>query len=350
MPELKVFTAKYVDDGGYGRVVLEGPEGDQAIIALRAGSLEGLRFSYDHLDGPAEMVFPHESYAELCEKPTARGGAFLSMNGRTEDGVYNVIDPETKKVSWTMELPKNHPRDNPKDHLHGNARYADFELVELNGRCHLGAYATLRYVTPEPKSKFGMPAGVVYEITSSLNSHGLSERVVVRNNSKKIVPVCIGRHQSWLVPYLSAGKNTAIEDLCLQVDSQHTLDVNNPKDLNPTGGLVSLDGHPLDFSNMKKVGDIQLNDTFVLEGPAKRGAEIVNPDYGIGVGVMSRDPHIGHLTAWTKDMDPGRRELIAVQPWSRHSATGKYPAGLDQLSMYPDGAIDFMWKFEKITL
>jgi hypothetical protein len=130
------------------------------------------------------------------------------------------------------------------------------------------------------------------------------------------------------------------------------LEVNDPKYLNPTGKLLPLNGHPLDFSRMRKLGNTVFNNTLVMDPgskPEERTARIFNREYGIGVGIGCGNG-VDHTTVWTKDMNPGRRELFAVEPGNRHSGSGKHPMELGQVSLNPDDWIRFHWRFVPIEL
>jgi galactose mutarotase-like enzyme len=332
-----VYTATMTENERYGHhVVLEGPKGRTAVVAMRGGSLEKLSFRYPKIDDPVDVVFPHESKDHLFENPTGAGGAFLApIYNRVKGGKMHVVPPDPGELLCIYNLPLNFPRDEPRDSIHGCALKIDFEVVDISRNNDDKASVKLRFVTW--KNCFGeFPQGVDYEVETALARDSLVETVNIKNHSNSVVPaIYVGRHTSLLPGYVEGSRVASIDNLMFQIESPRILDIDQDK--NVTGGVIDVsaaEGTPMDNLNFTKLTELGLKDvdnTYIMAGG--KTAKVWNPEHKVGV-VTECGNNVEHLTVWTNGE---KRRFAAFEPGNHAGAcNSEYTArNLGQRVLYP---------------
>ncbi len=185
--------------------------------------------------------------------------------------------------------------------IHGLVRWRPFEIEMVNqNRCVLSLL-----LHPSPEYPFASEIAVAYH----LGSLGLTVTATVTNRDDVPIPVGVGFH-----PYLAV-TTTTIDGAELEVPARAFVAANER--LLPTGEILPVAGHAVDFSVAKSVNGHELNVTYT---------ELVRDDTGLST-VQLRDRHgamvelqvdrtFPYLQVYTGDqLPPGRRRTsIGVEP------------------------------------
>jgi aldose 1-epimerase len=185
--------------------------------------------------------------------------------------------------------------------IHGLVRWRPFQIDAVNqNRCVLSLT-----VHPSPAYPFSSEVSVAYH----LGALGLTVTTTVTNRDDVPIPFGLGFH-----PYLAVTTPT-IEGAQLEVPARAYVAVNDRR--LPTGEILPVAGHAIDFGLRKSVSGHELDVTYT---------ELVRDDSGLAVAVvqdaqggaveLSVDRTFPYLQVYTGDqLDRGqRRRAIAVEP------------------------------------
>jgi aldose 1-epimerase len=227
------------------------------------------------------------------EVPTgARGQVLFPWPNRTGDG------------EWTFSERIAHPTVDDVEHataIHGLVRWRPFRIDSVNqNRCVLSLL-----LHPTPDYPFLSEISVAYH----LGSLGLTVTTTVLNRDEVPIPFGVGFH-----PYLTVTTPT-IEGAELEVPAKAYVATNARK--LPTGEILPLAGHPLDFSRRKSVNghDLDVTYTELLRDDSGMTTVIVTDSTG-GEVELSVDRTFPYVQVFTGDtLEKGRRRTaIAVEP------------------------------------
>jgi aldose 1-epimerase len=227
------------------------------------------------------------------EVPTgARGQVLFPWPNRTGDG------------EWTFSERIAHPTVDDVEHataIHGLVRWRPFRIDSVNqNRCVLSLL-----LHPTPDYPFLSEISVAYH----LGSLGLTVTTTVLNRDEVPIPFGAGFH-----PYLTVTTPT-IEGAELEVPAKAYVATNARK--LPTGEILPLAGHPLDFSRRKSVNghDLDVTYTELLRDDSGMTTVIVTDSTG-GEVELSVDRTFPYVQVFTGDtLEKGRRRTaIAVEP------------------------------------
>lgn len=227
------------------------------------------------------------------ESPTgARGQVLYPWPNRMGDG------------EWTFSDRRARARIDDVEHataIHGLVRYRPFVIDGLNqNRCVLSLL-----LHPTPEYPFLSEISLAYH----LGSRGLTVTTTVTNRDDVPIPFGLGFH-----PYLAVTTPT-IEGATLEVPAKAYV-ATNDRGL-PTGEILPLAHHELDFSRAKSLNGHELDVTFT---------ELIRDDLGMcnvvledsaGHAVeLSLDRTFAYVQAFTGDtLERGRRRTaVAVEP------------------------------------
>jgi aldose 1-epimerase len=227
------------------------------------------------------------------EVPTgARGQVLFPWPNRTGDG------------EWTFSDRVAHPTVDDVEHataIHGLIRWRPFRIDSVNqNRCVLSML-----LHPTPDYPFLSEISVAYH----LGSLGLTVTTTVLNRDDVPIPFGVGFH-----PYLSVTTPT-IEGAQLEVPAKAYVATNARK--LPTGEILPLAGHQLDFSRQKSVNGHELDVTYTeLVRDDSGMTSVVVTDSAGGEVELSVDRTFPYLQVFTGDtLEKGRRRTaIAVEP------------------------------------
>jgi aldose 1-epimerase len=227
------------------------------------------------------------------EVPTgARGQVLYPWPNRIGDGQWSFSDRE---ASPTVDDVTHATA------IHGLVRWRPFRIDAVNqNRCVLSLF-----LHPTPDYPFQSEISVAYH----LGALGLTVTTTVTNRDEVPIPFGVGFH-----PYLAVTTPT-IEGAQLEVPAKAFVAVNERK--LPTGEILPVTGHLLDFTQRKSVSGHELDVTFT---------ELIRDDSGMATTVLvdgaggeidlSVDRNFPYLQIYTGDkLERGRRRTsVAVEP------------------------------------
>lgn len=227
------------------------------------------------------------------EVPTgARGQVLYPWPNRISDG------------PWTFSGRTAKPTVNDLEHataLHGVVRWRPFRVESVNqNRCVL---ALLLHPSPD------FPFLSEIEIAYHLGSLGLTVTTTVTNRDDVPIPFGLGFH-----PYLAVTTPT-IEGAELEVPARNYVAVNSRQ--LPTGEILPVVSHALDFTSSKSINGHDLDVTFTELQRDDSGMATVRVRDGAGGDVeLSVDRNFPYVQLFTGDtLERGRRRTaIAVEP------------------------------------
>jgi len=170
--------------GGYEAEIL--PEFGANCISLK------------HLDTGATLLRTPEAEEAFVETPFLYGTPLLFPPNRIEDGRFEF---EGKTYSFPINEPER------QTHLHGCLYQIPFEIKDISE-----SKAVFVYRATEEQPYFDYHA-LCIQITYLLDNNGLSQTVEIFNESDEIVPVGVGFHTAFPIPFLPGGTP---EDVLLQ--------------------------------------------------------------------------------------------------------------------------------------
>ena len=258
--------------------------GDQRAVITEVGAT--LR---TYVTGGVSVI---EGYAGE-EVPTgARGQVLFPWPNRIGDGQWTFSDRTAKPTVDDVAHATA---------LHGLVRWRPFRVESVNqNRCVL---ALLLHPTPS------FPFLSEIEIAYHLGSLGLTVTSTVTNRDVVPLPFGLGFH-----PYLAVTTAT-IEGALLEVPARAYVPVNDRQ--LPTGEILPVAGHALDFTRRKSVNGHEMDVTYT---------ELVRDDFGLatvvledgtgGVVELSMDRNFPYAQIYTGDhLERGRRRTaVAVEP------------------------------------
>ncbi len=185
--------------------------------------------------------------------------------------------------------------------IHGLVRWRPFEVEQVNqNRCVLSLF-----LHPSPDYPFASEIAVAYH----LGSLGLTVTTTVTNRDDVPIPVGVGFH-----PYLAVTTST-IEGCDLEVPA--TAYVASSERLLPTGEILPVRGHALDFTTAKSINGHELDVTYTELVRDNAGLATVKiRDHNGGRVELQVDRNFPYIQLYTgEDLARGRRRTsIAVEP------------------------------------
>jgi aldose 1-epimerase len=258
--------------------------GDQRVVVTEVGAT--LR---TYVKGGVSVI---EGFAGE-EVPTgARGQLLYPWPNRIGDGPWTFSDRTARPTVDDVQHATA---------IHGLVRWRPFRVEAVNqNRCVL---ALLLHPTPD------YPFLSEIEVAYHLGSLGLTVTTTVTNRDVVPIPFGLGFH-----PYLAVTTPT-IEGAQLEVPARAFVAANT-RGL-PTGEILPVSGHQLDFTSRKSVSGHELDVTFT---------ELTRDDFGLATAVLgdsaggevelSMDRNFPYVQIYTGDhLERGRRRTaVAVEP------------------------------------
>ena len=258
--------------------------GDQRVVITEVGAT--LR---TFVKGGVSVV---EGFAGEEVPSHARGQVLFPWPNRIGDG------------EWTFSGRVARPTVDDVEHAtasHGLARWRPFRVDAVNqNRCVLSLL-----LHPTPDYPFLSEISVMYH----LGSLGLTVTTTVTNRDEVPLPFGVGFH-----PYLSVTTPT-IEGSQLEIPAKAYVAVDDRQ--LPTGEILPLVGHQLDFTKRKSLSGHELDVTYT---------ELMRDDTGLAVATLedahggeielSVDRNFPYLQVYTGDhLEKGRRRTsVAIEP------------------------------------
>jgi aldose 1-epimerase len=205
---------------------------------------------------------------------------------------------------WTFSDRTAHPAIDDAAHataIHGLVRWRPFRIDSVNqNRCSL---TLLLHPTPE------YPFLSEINVTYHLGKLGLTVTTTVTNRDDVPIPFGVGFH-----PYLAVTTAT-IEGAELEIPAKAYVAVNERQ--LPTGQILPVQGHALDFTTRKSVNGHTLDTTYTELVRDDSGlATVLLVDASGGEIELSVDRNFPYLQVFTGDhLEKGRRRTaVAVEP------------------------------------
>jgi aldose 1-epimerase len=219
--------------------------------------------------------------------------------------------------------------------IHGLVRWRPFEVDQVNqNRCVLSLY-----LHPSPDYPFASEIAVAYH----LGSLGLTVTTTVTNRDDVPIPVGVGFH-----PYLAVTTAT-IEGCDLEVPA--TAYVATGERLLPTGEILPVHGHDLDFTTAKSINGHELNVTYTELVRDNAGLATVKiRDRNGGRVELQVDRTFPYIQLYTgEELDRGRRRTsIAVEPMTCPPEALR--SGKDVIVLEPGQHWAGSWRLRRLDL
>jgi aldose 1-epimerase len=213
--------------------------------------------------------------------------------------------------------------------IHGLVRWLDWSPVG-----HESTSVTLSCaVRPQPGYEWQLDL----EVTYALDDTGLTVTFQAVNADTERAPFGVGFH-----PYLTLG-TTSIDRLQLTVPATSFLDSSGPVGL---PGMVPVAATPLDFTEPRRIGSIQLDTCFggLVHGDDRRAlARLTDPDDGRSIRLWVDDT-FRYLMIYTGDgvsRPERRRKAIAIEPMT--CPPDAFRSGTDLIELEPGESWRGMW-------
>jgi len=286
----------YVEESMFGDVpeyVIKNADTGESITVSRLGAnIRGLALG----EGPGllQVIRGYQTPGELAGGKWSRGIKMIPFPNRIEDGVYSFGGRE-------YALPINFPSQHHA--IHGLLSTQIMELADSGGNGGSG-WVTLEY---DFSGKFeGYPFDLVVRIKTILDSGGLTVENEAENVGQGPLPFGDGWH-----PYFSFGDRSDVDNWELRSSARSRIVMNER--LIPTGELSPTEGTPHDFSDMRALGQIVLDNVYT-DLVFRRGmasTELRNPELDRTIRVWQDDVY-RYLVVFTP---PGEnRDCMAVEP------------------------------------
>lgn len=228
------FSAKEIMHKGIKVVELSG-SGYYAIVAPSLGS-NVLRFR-DNAKGMEIFRYSDTvSIPEIMNSSEIWGLPTLYLPNRHDNGILKTSDA-------VYRLPVNESRF--KNHLHGFLHKSPHKIKEM-GADNKRAFVTTQYKYDENNYFFNcFPVKFTAEITIEISAEGLKHTIVLKNNSKVMMPISVATHTTINAPFVDGGVQ---QDIRLQVPCGEKLIFNKRRWL-PTGKTAELNDWDLSYKN-----------------------------------------------------------------------------------------------------
>lgn len=163
---------------------------------------------------------PYDSDTFLNENPYLWGVPILFPPNRISDARFMF---EGREYVFPMNEPEIH------NFCHGEIHEKPFDVVMADA-----TKAVLRYTASAEKPYMGFPHAFTLEVCYELRGDGLHQTVSVSNDSEQDMPVALGYHTTFRVPFVENGRAEEVR-LMLSVGREIVRDMTNYL---PTGELL----------------------------------------------------------------------------------------------------------------
>lgn len=268
-------------------------------------------------------------------RPGYRGTTLAPWPNRIVDGVYTFggVEYETARTDAGGR----------SNALHGLASWLDFDVVD-----HGEASVTLAAVVV-PQT--GYPWRVRVETTYALSGDGLTQTVVLTNESASPAPVGTGPH-----PYLVAGPG-ALDSWTLELPAAQVLEIAGDQMVPVALRPVTADAGRFDRRAPRELGDVQIDHAFTDLVRDAAGVATVRVTDPSGVGVqMTWGAECPWVQVYTGDLPggaatPGNRAGIAVEPMTCGPDAfnaDRYDYDTGVRSLEPGAALTASWRISAL--
>lgn len=209
----------------------------EAAISLSAGGYEALLIpgvganiiKLINIEKEVDILRTPENLADFKERPQVYGLPLLFPPNRIEDGTYTVNDK-------TYTFPINDIAKN--NHIHGFIRTMKFNVIRQDFLDNLGAVEIeLNFISDAKNNAIYsyFPHEFECRVLFKLSDKGLEQKVSFINNSSTPMPLGVGYHTAFNIPFYKGSKRDDYK-VIVSVDKRMEL---NSRNL-PTGNFIAL--------------------------------------------------------------------------------------------------------------
>ncbi|CAM4327075.1 aldose epimerase family protein [Gillisia limnaea] len=260
--DLKIYTLKNV-------------EGTQLQILNLGASVFSL-FIKDKNGKPLNVVVgPKNTEDYISEKYAEENRCFGASVGRYAGRISNGSFQLKGK---TFELYQKNGA-----HLHGGFRGFQHKIWKLEAE-NSGTDPSLIFSCISEDGEEGYPGRLEIEVKYTLKS---KNEIIIeyKASTNKSSPVNLTNHT-----YFNLSGKGSVSDHQLCIKAWNILEVDEK--LMPTGKLLPLEEHPKNFSYVKEIEQLEVDDTFVLNNNTRIAASLYSPETGIEMQVETNQPSV----------------------------------------------------------
>jgi aldose 1-epimerase len=155
-----------------------------------------------HQSGASILRTPPD-FSHLKEKPFVYGNPILFPPNRIEDGHFTFNGIE-------YSFPVNEPVF--QNHIHGFICQSSFKIKKIYTRNQI-ALAVFEMNSFENLFYKDYPNNFIIRMIICLSKNGLTQKIIIKNTSKKIMPIGVGFHTAFNIPFIN---NLQIKDTFLR--------------------------------------------------------------------------------------------------------------------------------------
>jgi len=281
--------------------------GESVTVSGLGANIRGLALGEELL----QVIHGYQAPDDMYSGKWSRGIKMIPFPNRIEDGVYTF-----RGARYT--LPINFPSQHHA--IHGLMSNQVLDLVEAASDGASG-HVALEY---DFSGKFdGYPFDLVARVRTLLKRGGLVVETEAENIGQGPLPLGDGWH-----PYFRFGDRTDVDSWELRSPARSRVEMGER--LIPTGELTPTDGTDHDFSEMRAIGEMDLDNVYT-DLVFRRGTtttELRNPDLGRTIKVWQDDVY-KYLVIFTP---PGEnRNCVAIEPMTCNTNAFNNQQGLMML-------------------
>lgn len=257
--DLKIFT-------------LKNGKGTTLKILNFGATVFSLTLKTQNGQGVNVVVGPKDAKTYLTESYFQENRCFGASVGRYAGRISNgKFDLDGKTFSL-------HEKDGA--HLHGGYRGFQFKLWQLIGETKTSII--LGCISEDGEE--GYPGKLEVQVRYTLTEE--NEMVVEYwATTNKRTPLNLTNHT-----YYNLNGSGSVENHQLQIDAVQILELDDKK--RPTGKLLALKNKSKDFSELKQIGENEVDDTFILKSGNTWGALLKSAFTGISMEIETNQPAI----------------------------------------------------------
>jgi len=326
---MSAFNVERTRLGPHEIVVLKDAERGRAVrIACRGATLISLEQAAH--GAVHQLADGYRDGAELDSRPSSRFAIMAPFANRIDDARYR-FDGQTQDMQPGVEGAQRASR-------HGFVRGVDFDIAALH-TTPAGAHVTFVTKAIRPGVFAGYPHAIDFAVTYTLDSHGLSMLVSMRNVGDTAAPCFFGWH-----PYFRVG-DSALDTWELQVPATQL--IRTTADYIPLPGdqaYQSLDDAPreLDFRSAKPIGSVKIDNAYAglrTDADGRARTRLRDPASGVGLSVWQEHGVMLVFTADTVTRDV--RRSVALEPMESMSNAFNRPDCADAIRLEPGAERQF---------
>ena len=168
-----------------------------------------------------------------------------------------------------------------KHHIHGGHEGLSQKLWKLKTKIE-GDEPSLSFVIDSPSEQEYYPGQLLVEVTYTLTTQN-ELKVEYKANATEDTLLNLTQHTYFNLD----GHDADVTHQKLKINSEQVLETD--EDTIPTGEIIELKGHRLDFSEYKAVPS-QIDDAFILKGQKNLVAQLYSPHHNLEMQVRTNQP------------------------------------------------------------